>query len=522
MKNALVYHGGGKCPATWPGAGGGGEVNTASNLGAGDGLYAQKVGVDLQFKSLTEGANITLTPNPANTEIEIAAANPGEVNTASNLGAGAGIFSAKVAADLQFKSLTGSGIITITPGANSIDIGASGGGGGSYYQNDFIRAIDIISSQYNNGIALASAITAHTTGGTDASQATYTTAAITPGNGNLQLLYVGSYGTAAVPTVSGAGLTWVLIDSVYPVQSSAGALHIFRALGYSASNGALTISFGSNPSRAVWGWYEFTNLSTSGDYGQGAVSKWAKEGNVSDQTNFLKIAAGSIGCKKPQMFAVFLGKNNPVIDSNYTSQTVAAAGNNWDQIRGRAGYLAGYDYDVVSTPNDSSWNIGFLIQLNNPTPFYDNSINITPGTNAGYITSAKILKPSMLSFQWPIPYAWDGTAIQARAFVFTENDITHGQTGKLSVDFVLQKNYDSAKNGGGTGCSYWQWTDNASKQVEKVFLNAAIIPSNSIPDAAAAGDICRVDISRATGGTDTITGPINLLGIQIRTPCATF
>ena len=33
--------------------GGGGEANTASNLGIGNGLFAQKSGVDLQFKSLT-------------------------------------------------------------------------------------------------------------------------------------------------------------------------------------------------------------------------------------------------------------------------------------------------------------------------------------------------------------------------------------------------------------------------------------------------------------------------------------
>jgi len=44
------------------GGGGGGEANTASNVGAGDGVFKQKTGVDLEFKSLIAGTNITLTP----------------------------------------------------------------------------------------------------------------------------------------------------------------------------------------------------------------------------------------------------------------------------------------------------------------------------------------------------------------------------------------------------------------------------------------------------------------------------
>ena len=52
-------------PADPPGASGG-EANTVSNLGAGEGLYSTKVGVDLRFKSLVAGDDISLSSD-ANT-----------------------------------------------------------------------------------------------------------------------------------------------------------------------------------------------------------------------------------------------------------------------------------------------------------------------------------------------------------------------------------------------------------------------------------------------------------------------
>lgn len=41
--------------------GGGGEINTASNLGSGQGIFASKSGVNLNLKSLVAGSNISLT-----------------------------------------------------------------------------------------------------------------------------------------------------------------------------------------------------------------------------------------------------------------------------------------------------------------------------------------------------------------------------------------------------------------------------------------------------------------------------
>ena len=54
----------------------------------------------------------------------------GEINTASNVGAGSEVFKAKVGDDLEFRSLIGGTNITLVPGTDDITINAAGGGGG--------------------------------------------------------------------------------------------------------------------------------------------------------------------------------------------------------------------------------------------------------------------------------------------------------------------------------------------------------------------------------------------------------
>ena len=70
----LVYD---SATQTWlnePNTGGTGEVNTASNLGAGTGLFAGKVGADLQFKSLVEGTGVTITSDATTVTINASGA----------------------------------------------------------------------------------------------------------------------------------------------------------------------------------------------------------------------------------------------------------------------------------------------------------------------------------------------------------------------------------------------------------------------------------------------------------------
>ena len=89
--------------------------NTASNLGTGQGIFAQKVGDDLQFKSLIGGTNVSLTADANN--ITITASND---TTALNLGTGAGLFTSKSGDNLQLKSIIANAAsgISVTSNAN--------------------------------------------------------------------------------------------------------------------------------------------------------------------------------------------------------------------------------------------------------------------------------------------------------------------------------------------------------------------------------------------------------------------
>lgn len=69
-----------------------------------------------------------VTPLKVKQAIDTFAGSAGEANTASNLGAGSGVYSGKSGVDLQFKSLVAGSNITLTPGTNDITIAASGGG----------------------------------------------------------------------------------------------------------------------------------------------------------------------------------------------------------------------------------------------------------------------------------------------------------------------------------------------------------------------------------------------------------
>lgn len=131
-----------------------GEINTASNLAGDEGVFGIKVGSDLQFKSLTAGANIALSSD-GNTITIGTSGGVGEINTVSNVGGGVDLFKQKTAVDLEFYTLAAGANITITPVGDTVEIAstASGGGGGgtSITKTQALHGFSLLDSIYHDG-----------------------------------------------------------------------------------------------------------------------------------------------------------------------------------------------------------------------------------------------------------------------------------------------------------------------------------------------------------------------------------
>jgi hypothetical protein len=102
-----------------------GEINTASNTGAGIGLFKDKTGANLNFKSIIAGNNISFdTSNP--NQIVISSTGGSATSTGQNIGTGIGrLYANSLASVLRFKSIKAGNNIQIIDGASEITISAS-------------------------------------------------------------------------------------------------------------------------------------------------------------------------------------------------------------------------------------------------------------------------------------------------------------------------------------------------------------------------------------------------------------
>lgn len=108
----------------------GNKIDTVSNGAvAGEILASKPSSTEVQLKRLVAGTNVTLTSDANSVTINTTGGS-GEVNTASNIGTGTGLFANKSGVDLQFKTLKTLGAATITSDTDSVTIDVTSAGGG--------------------------------------------------------------------------------------------------------------------------------------------------------------------------------------------------------------------------------------------------------------------------------------------------------------------------------------------------------------------------------------------------------
>ena len=137
-----------------------GSITGASNVGAGQGnVFKQLSGTDLQFKTLTQGNNVTIADGTDSITIS---AN-GVVTTAENLGSGTGLFAQlnSGTGKVQFKGLVaGTGIalannstdVTVSIDASTVDAATLGGNAASVFltKADNLASVGSISTARDN------------------------------------------------------------------------------------------------------------------------------------------------------------------------------------------------------------------------------------------------------------------------------------------------------------------------------------------------------------------------------------
>jgi hypothetical protein len=138
-------------------AGNGGEANTASNLGDGIGVYAQKIFFDLQFRSIKGVGSVTATLVGDVIELDAAAS-----TDADNVGTGTGVYKQKDSNTLKFYSLKGDGLISVAYDGDDIAIsttaqnndGANVGSGAGVYKEKSGSNLQLRSLVGSGGIAV--------------------------------------------------------------------------------------------------------------------------------------------------------------------------------------------------------------------------------------------------------------------------------------------------------------------------------------------------------------------------------
>lgn len=159
---------------------------------------------------------------------------------------------------------------------------------------------------------MAVSISNLTVGSKDTSGTSATTASVTPSANKLQLLSITcrkDTSQPATPTISGNGLTWVLINTIYydTTSGSRKSLWVFRAMGSSPSSGTITITFGETWTNCNWSLDEASGMDTSGTNGSGAIVQSATNKEDAGDGGILTVTLSAFASTNNATFGAFAG-----------------------------------------------------------------------------------------------------------------------------------------------------------------------------------------------------------------------
>lgn len=231
------------------------------------------------------------------------------------------------------------------------------------------------------------------THGNSGSNGPWTTASITPAANNLILVAVviknGASTNPGDPSLSGNGLTWVLVASqIYDSTSgSRRKLFVFRGMGASPSSGAITITGAEVEVGALWVVDQFSGVDISGTNGSGAIVQTAVN---SDESGAVSTLTATL--------AAFASATNATYgaDGNASGNLTITAGSGF-AILGTDKEIASAGIDIATEfVNSNDTTVNFSLSANDFIGLVAIEIKAAPtialtGTVTASITEADIV-----------------------------------------------------------------------------------------------------------------------------------
>jgi len=197
-------------------------------------------------------------------------------------------------------------------------------------------------------------------GGQVGSFTSSTTDSVSPTGNNLLLLTVVNRTGISVdpvePTVTGNGLTWVVVESIVFDTRGASRRRIttFRAMGASPSSGTIAIDYGGQTqTNANWALDQSSGVDTSGTNGSGAIVQSAQNKDESLSVNTLVVTLGAFGDANNVAFGAF----------STDDSTGIAVGSGFTQL-GKFPAAAGANCVFTEWVNANDTSVDFSVSTN--------------------------------------------------------------------------------------------------------------------------------------------------------------